>query len=151
MIPYVQHICASGTNARGLRHQSTSCWCAACAIAPEKSPNRKEIWREFLWFWQWKLTGKRKFDARKGKFHWRLIEALNARPKPPVRRLDAGTMETIDVNWSLIGLNWLNYISSSPNGYVLTYGTITVRKIAIYLLRRYKNRYATRTCICEKT
>ena len=35
----------------------------------------------------------------------------------PVRRLDAG----------MIGLNSLNYISSSLNGYVLTYGTVTVR------------------------
>jgi hypothetical protein len=59
MIPYVQHLCTSGTNAWGLRHQSTSCWCATCAIVSEKSPNRKEIWREISWFWQGNLTGKK--------------------------------------------------------------------------------------------
>jgi hypothetical protein len=40
-------------------------------------------------------------------------------------------------------MNWLNYISSSLNGYVLTYGNSTVTfAIAIYLLRRYKKAFS---------
>jgi hypothetical protein len=71
MIRYVQHLCASGTNAWVLRYQSTSCWCAACAIVSEKSPNRKEIWREISWFWQGNLTGKKEILHSKREISWK--------------------------------------------------------------------------------
>ena len=43
----------------------------------------------------------------------------------------AGNGQTIDVNESLIGLNWLNYISSSLNGYVRV--SVTLFKTTVQL------------------
>ena len=81
VIPYVQHLCASGTNAWAWRHQSTSCW---CAIVSKKSPNREEIWREISWFGQGNLTGKKEILHSKreislktyGSTDWTSISAI---------------------------------------------------------------------------
>jgi hypothetical protein len=85
MIPYVQHLCASGTNAWGLRHHAEyKLLMRSLSHRLWEVPKRKEIWREISWFWQGNLTEKKEIWRSKrenslktyGSTAWNAISSI---------------------------------------------------------------------------